>query len=203
MSIVLKKNIILLNPEGNCEELFEELQLPFSTTHQHIPVGDHLPENPFEYANTTVVIKLLRMKAPHESLCYLHVKRVISIEGTLLPLPQSKNEARNFLKRLSNRQHRVTTAVGIRYDQQLSSFVVASDVTMKCLSEKIIQQYIETGEPFEQDIGYNIMGVGQNLVSRIDGCKYNVAGLPTKILKDFLSEKGIMSVSEEAEVHGH
>lgn len=203
MSIRLNKDIILLNPLGNCEELLAKLQLPFSVIHQEMPIDCALPTNPFEFANSTVVVKLLRMQKPHPSLCYMNVKRVVSLNGIILRLPRTRNEAISFFRRLSNHKHRVTTAVGIRYDDQLSSFVVQSDVMMHRLSEKIIAQYVETGEPFEQDVGYNIMGVGQNLVKRIDGSKYNVAGIPLDVLRTFLTDKKIIAVGKEEQVHGN
>ncbi|HWI48050.1 MAG TPA: Maf family protein [Rummeliibacillus sp.] len=203
MSIRLNKDVILLNPQGNCEELFGKLQLPFSVIHQDVPMDYALPTNPFEFANSSVVVKLLRMQKPHASLCYMNVKRVVSLNGEIIRLPRTRNEAISFFKRLSNNKHKVTTAVGIRYDDQLSSFVVQSDVTMHCLSEKIIAQYVETGEPFEQDVGYNIMGVGQNLVKRINGSKYNVAGLPLDVLRTFLTDKKIIAVEKGEQVHGN
>ncbi|MGX9135416.1 Maf family protein [Rummeliibacillus sp. JY-2-4R] len=203
MSLSLNKEIILLNPVGNCEELFEKLQLPFSVIHQDISMDYALPTNPFEFTNSTVVLKLLRMRAPHKSLCYMNVKRVVSINELILRLPRTRMEAKSYLRKLSNKKHKVTTAVGIRYEEQLSSFVVQSEVIMNRLSEKIIEQYVETGEPFEQDVGYNIMGVGQNLVKTIIGSKYNVAGLPLDVLKTFLCDKKIITVETGEHVHGN
>ena len=203
MSIRLNRDMILLNPQGNCEELLKKLQVPFSVIHQNIALDCPLAPTPFEYANTSVVVRLLRMNASHSSICYMTVERVISLNGVIMRLPHARKEAISFLRQLSNQKHVVTTAVGIRYDDKLSSFVVQSDVIMHRLSTKIITQYIETGEPFEQDIGYNIMGVGQNLVKRIDGGKYNVAGLPLDVLKIFLAEKHIISVEKEESIHGN
>ncbi len=203
MSLRLNKDIILLNPLGNCEELLGKLQLPFSVIHQDISMDYALPTNPFEFANSTVVVKLLRMRAPHKSLCYMNVKRVVSLNELILRLPRTRMEAKSYLKKLSNKKHKVTTAVGIRYENQLSSFVVQSEVMMHRLSEKIIEQYVETGEPFEQDVGYNIMGVGQNLVKTIIGSKYNVAGLPLDVLKTFLMDKKIITVETGEHVHGN
>lgn len=202
MSLKVNKDIVLLNPRGNCEELLEKMQLPFSVMHNQFFMNDLLPTNPLERANHIVVIKLLRMKPPHTSLCYMNVKRIVSLNGRILNLPHARNEAISFFKDLSNKKHKVTTAVGIRYDDKLSSFVVQSDVTMNRLSEKIIAQYVETGEPFEQDVGYNIMGVGQNLVKRIDGSIYNVAGLPLDVLKTFLTDKKIITVEKGEQVNG-
>ncbi|MGG0656758.1 Maf family protein [Rummeliibacillus pycnus] len=203
MFIRLNKDIILLNPQGNCEELLEKLQLPFSVIHRDFTMDFALPTIPFEFANNTVVVKLLRMQKPQKSICYMNVKRVVSLNGLIMRLPRTRNEAISFFRRLSNNRHKVTTAVGIRCDEQLSSFVVQSDVTMHRLTEKIIAQYVETGEPFEQDVGYNIMGVGQNLVKRIDGSKYNVAGLPLDVLRTFLTDRKIITVEKEEKVHGN
>lgn len=74
--------------------------------------------------------------------------------------------------------------------------VVESKVTMKKLSQKIIEHYVETGEPFEHDIGYNIQGLGANLSESIEGDFDNVAGLPIDSLQEHLINKKILDVKE-------
>ena len=58
------------------------------------------------------------------------------------------------------------------------------------LSPSTIEAYIETGEPFDKAGGYGIQGVGGTMVSRIDGCYFNVMGLPIHDLAKLLNRIG-------------
>ena len=62
---------------------------------------------------------------------------------------------------------------------------------MKPLDSGTIERYVETGEPMDKAGSYGIQGRGAVLVDRIDGCYFNVVGLPLSLLSDMLSEFGI------------
>ena len=59
---------------------------------------------------------------------------------------------------------------------------------MKPLSLARIERYVATGEPMDKAGSYGIQGLGATLVDRIDGCYFNVVGLPLSLLSDMLSE---------------
>ncbi|MNZ96928.1 Septum formation protein Maf [compost metagenome] len=62
---------------------------------------------------------------------------------------------------------------------------------MKQLDEKRIAGYIATGEPHDKAGAYGIQGLGATMVERIDGCYFNVVGLPLSLLTDMLGEYDI------------
>ena len=105
---------------------------------------------------------------------------VVVIDGVLLGKPGDADEARAMLNRLSGRQHEVITGYSLRCPaRQLR--VDGSETThvrMRTLLPWEIDQYIATGEPFDKAGSYGIQGAAAPFVDRIEGCYFNVVGLP-------------------------
>jgi septum formation protein len=119
---------------------------------------------------------------------------IVFIDGTILGKPGSQAEARTMLKNLSGRTHQVLTGycicchrTGRRFSETLKT-----DVCFKKLTDREIDWYISSGEPFDKAGAYAIQGIGTFLVKRINGSYTNVVGLPICEVVEFLiSEKVI------------
>jgi len=93
-----------------------------------------------------------------------------------------------MLRRLSNRTHQVYTGltlIDVAGDVSASR-VERTEVTFRELSEDEIAAYVSTGEPLDKAGAYGIQGKGALLVSAINGCYYNVVGLPLAKLMEML-----------------
>ncbi|MNN22051.1 Maf-like protein YhdE [compost metagenome] len=98
-----------------------------------------------------------------------------------------------MLGMLQGRTHQVFTGVaciGLSENRILVEHRVTS-VTMRAMSIDEISAYIATGEPADKAGSYAIQGLGATLVERIEGCYFNVVGLPLSLLGGMLSEFGI------------
>jgi len=112
---------------------------------------------------------------------------VVSIGSRLLGKPKDKSQAKDFLKLLSGSWHEVITAVFIFNNNDIKSFVEKTRVKFRKLSEKVLEAYIRTNEPFDKAGGYAIQGFGGLFVEKIEGDFYNVIGLPIgKVFEIFL-----------------
>lgn len=103
-----------------------------------------------------------------------------------------------MLTRLQGRTHKVYTGVaclGLPNGKTIVEHRVTS-VTMRAMTEEEIAAYIATGEPADKAGSYAIQGLGSILVERIEGCYFNVVGLPLSLLGEMLSEFGITVLSE-------
>ena len=98
-----------------------------------------------------------------------------------------------MLQFLSGRQHLVFTGVALHLKASglRQEDVVATRVQFRSLSQGEIGEYLATGEPLGKAGGYGIQGYGALLVARIEGCFYNVVGLPLARLGEMLKSFGV------------
>lgn len=117
---------------------------------------------------------------------------VVSIEGRILGKPRSSDDARHMLEQLSGRTHSVFTGVSlIRLpDVERRSFVESTLVHFSRLSHEEIIRYLSTDEPFDKAGAYAIQGYAGRYIPRIEGCYFNVVGLPIARVSQLLTELG-------------
>lgn len=133
-------------------------------------VAGHLPPGTLVVAADTVVVQGRR----------------------LLGKPRDEVDAASMLRHLSGRTHRVLTAVAVlRVGQEpCLSACEQTRVRFRPLGEDEIAGYVASGEPLDKAGAYGIQGLGALLVERVDGCFYNVVGLPLATLHRLLRAFG-------------
>ena len=145
---------------------------------------DITPENAVLYLSK---IKAEPFKSDSDTV--IGADTVVAIDGKILGKPNDENEAIAMLRLLSGREHSVFTGVTILKSDKEKSFFVETKVKFFELSDKMIYEYIKTGEPFDKAGAYGIQGCGCLLVEKIDGDYFNVVGLPVaklnRLLLDF------------------
>ena len=116
----------------------------------------------------------------------------VVLDGHIFGKPRSSDDARSMLEKLSGRLHTVLTGVAlIRLpDVERRSFVEATRVQFAPLSDEEIGRYLATGEPHDKAGAYAIQGYAARYIPRIEGCYFNVVGLPVARLQHALSELG-------------
>jgi len=104
----------------------------------------------------------------------------VVLEGAILGKPRTSEDARQMLEKLSGRTHSVMTGVAlIRLpDAERREFIETTQVHFASVSNEEIVKYLASGEPFDKAGAYAIQGLGGRFVPRIDGCYFNVVGLP-------------------------
>ncbi len=108
----------------------------------------------------------------------------VEIDGHLLGKPDSLKTAREMLRRLSGRTHRVVTSVAtIRLLDGAAQIATESTrVHFARLAASEIADYVATQEPLDKAGAYAIQGLGGRFIDRIEGCYFNVVGLPLALL---------------------
>jgi septum formation protein len=116
---------------------------------------------------------------------------IVEIDGFVLGKPSSAEEAKQMLTRLSGCTHGVLTGLAViripggeaRIEEERTR------VTFASMTQKEIEDYVASGEPLDKAGAYAIQGIGGRFVTRVDGCYFNVVGLPLarlyRILRDF------------------
>lgn len=112
----------------------------------------------------------------------------VIIDGTILNKPRDTNDARTMMNMLSGSVHKVVTGCCLCYLGKSYGFSVSTEVEFFELSEKEIEEYIATSEPYDKAGGYAIQGKGAMFVKGIHGDYFNVVGLPVARLKRAIDE---------------
>ncbi|HJP31166.1 MAG TPA: Maf family protein [Candidatus Latescibacteria bacterium] len=125
---------------------------------------------------------------------------VVSCAGQLLGKPADEAEAAGMLRLLSGRQHTVCTGIAVVATDGEQEACEITRVLMKPLSETSIAAYVASGEPQGKAGSYAIQGLGARFIERVEGCYYNVVGLPLARLCCLLESAGFdLDLSQETE----
>ncbi len=136
--------------------------------------------------------KALKVKKQVTTGVILGADTLVVQDGRILEKPFSRNDAVNMLSSLSNNWHEVYTGlhlVDVGNDRDTSSYEMTR-VRFRKMDSKEINVYLKTGEPMDKAGSYGIQGFGGVFIKRIEGCYFNVVGLPLTRLMMLLDELG-------------
>ena len=162
-------------------------------TFEVVPAPEAVEEEPVEGTVYEIPVTLARRKcaavaAHHPGATVLGADTVVIVDEEILTKPRDDEEAAAFLRRLSGRTHTVVTGVAVARGERRHQAGEHTDVAFRTLSFGEIEQYIATGEGRDKAGSYAAQGVGAGLIRRIEGCFYNVVGLPVALTLDLLRE---------------
>lgn len=123
-----------------------------------------------------------------ENSLVISADTVVAVEGEILGKPQDKEDARRMISLLSGREHQVFTGVTLSLKGNFKTFSEKTDVIFYKLTDKEIEDYISTDEPYDKAGAYGIQGKAGLLVKAVNGDYYNVVGLPVARLKREITE---------------
>ncbi|AOK89499.1 Maf family protein [Paenibacillus sp. SEL1] len=189
--------IILASTSPRRKELLAFLRLPFEVVPSH--ADESTPES---WTPQQIVETLAARKAEavvntatqsKEAGLVIGSDTIVVLDGSVLGKPADHADAVRMLTALQGRTHRVYTGVACIHTGTGEMLVRhrQTEVTMKPLSQEQIVAYVNTGEPSDKAGAYGIQGMGATLVESIQGCYFNVVGLPLSLLSDMLSDFGV------------
>lgn len=117
---------------------------------------------------------------------------IVELDGRIFGKPEDSKHACEILKKLGGRAHHVLTGIFLLRlpDHAARSAVESSTVTFAPVGQKEIDAYVATGEPLGKAGGYAIQGIAGRFIPSIEGCYFNVVGLPLARLCGLLRELG-------------
>ena len=133
---------------------------------------------------------VVRLLSDDEDHLVIGADTVVCCDGQLLGKPEDDEDAARMLRLLSGRDHTVCTGVVVAGDRGRHSTCEVTRVHMSPLSQIAIATYVASGEPQDKAGGYAIQGRGGRFVERVEGCYYNVVGLPLARLCSLLESAG-------------
>ena len=111
-------------------------------------------------------------------LIVLGADTTVVLDNAILGKPADAADATRMLRALSGRTHQVLTGIAAVTRAGLTSAVESTDVTFSEIPEAEIDAYCTTSEPLDKAGAYGIQGYAARWIPRIDGCYFNVMGLP-------------------------
>lgn len=142
------------------------------------PLADEKPE---DYVRRLAEEKALAVPAaPDETV--LGADTTVVIGDRLLGKPEDAAEAVRMLEALSGQCHQVLTGICLRGPSGLVRDFAATRVWFTSMTPREIHDYVASGEPLDKAGGYAIQGLGSKFIERIEGCYFNVVGLPVALI---------------------
>ncbi|MBQ4424727.1 MAG: septum formation inhibitor Maf [Lachnospiraceae bacterium] len=194
----MKKKIILASSSPRRKELLAMAGIPFTVDAS--PVPEIVPEGLAAEKQSAFLaeVKAAAVSVSHPQDVVIGADTTVICEGRVMGKPKDAEEAREMLAFLSGKIHTVYTGVSVIYsdDADAETFTSATKVEFYPLSQKVIDEYVATGEPLDKAGAYGIQGRGCRLVKRIEGDYFTVMGLPVAELLqrlEKLAKKGKFS----------
>ena len=106
----------------------------------------------------------------------------VVIDERILEKPLNADDARAMLRLLSGREHAVITGICLRHRDGVIVDHSATQVRFSPLTESEIAEYVASGEPFDKAGAYAIQGLASKFVESVNGCYFNVMGLPLSLV---------------------
>ena len=149
-------------------------------------------ENPEDTACRLAEMKASNVAEANPGEWVVGADTLVALGTTSLGKPKNDKEAFAMIAMLQGKTHRVITAVAV-ISPEGEKYVEyeTTNVVFRPLSDEEIASYIALGESLDKAGAYAIQGRGMLLVERIDGCYFNVVGLPVQKLSVLLAKLGL------------
>ncbi len=186
-------SLILASESARRRELLLLLTKRFTTTTAKIDEAAFVASSPQKLAETLAIEKANAVFLDTENAAVLACDTVVDLNGTALGKPKSEDEAVEMLCALSARWHKVHTGVCLMQSgKQVHTFVETTRVLFAAIPMSEVLAIAATGEPYDKAGGYGIQGWAARFIPRIEGCYYNVMGLPLAALQTLLAKEGLL-----------
>lgn len=167
---------------------FEFQVLPSSVAEEH-----HPDEDAISFATRlarekaqAVFDQQSGLDAAESPLLVLGADTVVVVDEEILGKPVSASDAARMLAQLSGRTHQVITGVCLISRAGVEAAAEVTFVRMQDLSTAEIEAYVATGEPMDKAGAYAIQGHAARWIPHIQGCYFNVVGLPLALVSSLI-----------------
>jgi septum formation protein len=193
----MTRRIILASASPGRSELLRRTGIPFEVILSDCE-EDIEAATPEEHVRRLALRKARAVSERHPDALVIAADSVAELGGEILGKPGSPDGARQMLRRLSGRYHRLLTGLAIVDGPTGRTYdgVEATRVHIRELSSDEIDTYVQSGEPLGKSGSYELQGLGATIIDRIEGDFSNVVGLPMAHLARALRDFGVELLSD-------
>jgi septum formation protein len=195
--------LILASASARRAEILRDAGVPFETLSMDVDesprAGETVEALALRLAEAKARAAVASLKSLDEVAIVVGADTVVDLDGEVLGKPGSARVAGEMLRKLSGRTHRVVTGLAVIRvpDGEARLELETTEVRFAPLSPEEIDQYAATDEPLDKAGAYAIQGIAGRYVERIEGCYFNVVGLPLARLYRTLKELGWPDATRE------
>ena len=181
-------NIVLASASPRRKEILENYNVKFNIIKSGINEVILGHESPVQAVVRLALEKGMDVASKNQGDLVIAADTIVVLDDTILGKPKDESDAYKTLNSLSGREHQVVTGISLinlAENKKVVDYVV-SEVKFKHLSDKVISDYLKTGEFQDKAGAYGVQGYGALLVDEIKGDYFNIVGLPISKLSDLL-----------------
>jgi septum formation protein len=194
--------LILASASPRRAEILRNAGIRFEVCSTDVDESLLVNESPADYVRRLALAKALAAADKNPNLgadaLIIGADTIVVVDARVLGKPASRDDAKRMLRSVSGRIHEVHSGLALLQISGMQQRVVEeiTRVHFAHLGDQEIEEYLVTGEPFDKAGAYAIQGMGGRFVKRIEGCYFNVMGLPLARLWTLLREFGFESSAE-------
>jgi septum formation protein len=177
--------LILASSSPRRRELLTQAGLEFTVETADVDETPQPGEAPAKYVQRLAVEKAQAIWDRHkvtddaaDPITVIGADTTVVCDGQMLGKPVDQADARRMLELLSGRTHQVLTGVAAITKTALASEVEITQVYFDLIAERELVRYLASGEPLDKAGAYGIQGYAARWIPKIEGCYFNVVGLP-------------------------
>ena len=177
--------IILASKSPRRIEILKKIDLNFEVMPSDI-VEDFDRTSPSAFVQICAYEKAKKISLMNRNNFVIGADTIVVLDKKIMEKPRDVNESRKMLGLLSGKTHKVFTGVSIQnFNKDINeSFYSTTEVELNSISDNIIDYYISNYEPYDKAGSYGIQDWFSSQIKKINGCYYNVMGLPlSKVFK--------------------
>jgi septum formation protein len=179
------KMLMLASQSPRRAEILRQAGIPFEVRAADIDETPLIGERAEDFVRRLAEAKALAV----EGELVLAADTTVVVDDAILEKPVDAADAVRMISLLSGRRHQVMTGICLRRGEQRIVDAAITDVWFSAMSASDIAEYVASGEPMGKAGGYGIQGLASKYVERIEGCYFNVVGLPVSMVWRYLQSE--------------
>ena len=187
--MMLPQRVVLASGSPRRQELLKFVIPSFEVMPSSAP--EEAEGHPAKRVVALALVKARDIAAHCPDALVIGADTLVALRGRVLGKPKDEAEAASMLRLLSGHTHKVYTGLALIHGGHERTACCMTRVTFAPLTEDEISEYIATREPMDKAGAYGIQGYGAKFIRKVNGCYFNVMGLPLHTLYTMLSKPGL------------
>ena len=173
--------LVLASNSPRRQQILSDAGIPYIVRAPNVREEPRSGESPGDYVRRLAEEKAFAIPI-QSGETVLAADTVVVVEEQMLEKPRDNADARHMLLLLSGRNHEVLTGICLRSESRKIVDAATTRVHFMRLTAEEIEEYVRSGEPMDKAGAYAIQGLASKFIDRIEGCYFNVVGLPMALV---------------------